>query len=300
MSSLLLSLTTLLVVVQSSQTSPLISLLAGPISDSVCWARCQDLPSPPSQEQCYQVCKFRQKHPDTDLCRLPHLCVDLGCQVACHDDHQPGQVLIDSFTRRGCRLSWSISSRQHTNVVFVLAGRDHAGDMWSLIQANLTEPSLELSSEFGMKYHTVAIVAVSSSQVEDVLKVKIPKQLDCPAGLGGEQTLVAGISDSDLMIVIVLSLLVTVLLLVLSVILRHKRNRRPELTLPQLSCEASPASKTEVAVEKTKVCGDVGMEEGRGGRAVGNLYLPFPSNIPLRTVEEEEEEYSYISYDFEH
>ena len=300
--SLLLSLTTLSTLLQCSLTSPLISLLAAPISDSVCWARCQDLPSLPSQEQCYQVCKFRQKHPNTDLCRLPHLCVDLGCQVACNEDHQAGQVLINSFTRRGCQLSWSISSGEHTNVVFVLAGRDHAGDMWSLIQANLTEPSLELSSEFGRKFHTVAIVAVSSSKVEDVLKVKVPKHLDCPAPLGGDQTLVAGISDSDLITVIVLSVLVTLLALLLSAILCQRRKTRLEPSLPYLSGPTSPvsqANKTGEAEEKKKVGGDVVIEEARGARAIGNLYLPFPSNIPMRAIEEGEEEYSYISYEFE-
>ena len=187
-----LSLTTSLLLLKVSVCSQLVELLQFPISDAQCVARCAALPSRPSQEQCYQVCKFRQKHPDTELCRLPHLCVDLGCQVACHDQ-EAGQVLIDSFNRRGCHLSWSVSSEEHTNVVFLLAGRDHAGDMWSLIQGNLTEPSFELSSEFGRKYHTVAIVAVSSFKVEDVLKVKVPKQLDCPKHLG-DQILVAGIS----------------------------------------------------------------------------------------------------------
>ena len=173
--------------------------------------------------------------------------------------------------------------------------------MWSLIQGNLTEPSLELTSELGRKYHTVAIVAVSSSKVEDVLKVKVPKHLECPAHPGGDQTLLTGISDSDLITVIVLSVLVTVLALVLSAILYQKRKSKLELSLPHFSGPASPASpanKTGEAGEKKKAGGDVVIEEGRGGRAVGNLYLPFPSNIPLGAVEEEEE-YSYISYNFE-
>ena len=85
-----------------------------------------------------------------------------------------------------------------------------------------------MSSEFGRKYHTVAIVAVSSSQVEDVLKVKVPKQLDCPKHQEGEQIL--GISDSDLITVIVLSLLVSLLVMVLSAILCHKSKRSLELS----------------------------------------------------------------------
>ena len=55
--SLLLSLLPLLVLLRSCQSSPLISLLQGPISDSVCTARCRDLPTQPSQEQCSAVRK---------------------------------------------------------------------------------------------------------------------------------------------------------------------------------------------------------------------------------------------------
>ena len=170
--------------------------------------------------------------------------------------------------------------------------------MWSLIRANLTESSFEMSSEFGRKFHTVAIVAVSSSRVEDVLKVKVPKHLDCPAP-GGEQSLVAGISDPDLITVVVLSALVCLLLLVLTAVLCHRRKRSPELALPHLSDRARPANKTGEKEEKKKVGGDLVIEEGRGERATGNLYLPFPSNIPMTAAEEGEEEYSYISYDFE-
>ena len=159
-----------------------------------------------------------------------------------------------------------------------------------------------MSSEFGRKYHTVAIVAVSSTKVEDVLKVKVPRHLDCPADLGAEQSWVAGISNTDLLTVILLSALVSLLVLVLSAVLYHRRKGSPDLSLPHLSDHDSPAKKTGDAEKKKKVYGDADIEEGREGRgvrAVGNLYLPFPSNMPTRAAEEGEEEYSYISYDFD-
>ena len=68
---------------------------------------------------------------------------------------------------------------------------------------------------------------------------------------------------------------------------------------PWLSDQARPANKTGETEKKTKVGVNLVIEEGRGERATGNLYLPFPSNIPLTAAGEGEEEYSYISYDFE-
>ena len=91
-----------------SSPDPLESRLQSPISDAKCLAACVRLPSPGSQAQCHQVCRFRQQHPDTDLCRVPGLCVELGCQVACQDiTLLPHTGKFTSFTRSGC-LSWNV------------------------------------------------------------------------------------------------------------------------------------------------------------------------------------------------
>ena len=288
----LLSLSTvLLLILPTTMTSQLLDLLHSPLSDAQCVARCLVLPTQSSQDQCYQVCKFRQKHPDTDLCRLPQLCVDLGCQVACHEDHEASQSLIDSFSRRGCELSWTVSSEEDSpfsNVVFVLAGRDQAGNMWSLIKGNLTEPTFQMTEEFGAKYHTVAIVAVSSQSVRDVLKVKVPKDLNCSAKSEGQKTIVSGIEDSDLIAVICLSLLVSCLLLLLSALLCCRRRSTDGSSLPHLEDQNDPNTKRGED-------GDKKSDSQERTRASDNVYTAFPSHdISL----EGEEEYSYISYDF--
>ena len=109
-----------------SSLDPLETLLQSPISEARCLAACLMLPSPGSRAQCLQVCRFRQQHPDTDLCQVPGLCVDLGCQVACQDiTLLPHSGMFTSFTRSGCRLSWSVGEMMAgADVVFVMAGED--------------------------------------------------------------------------------------------------------------------------------------------------------------------------------
>ena len=287
-----LSLTTSLLLLKVSVCSQLVELLQFPISDAQCVARCAALPSRPSQEQCYQVCKFRQKHPDTELCRLPHLCVDLGCQVACNDDHQASEALIDSFSRAGCQLSWSVSAPDVSplsSVVFVLAGRDHAGDMWSLIKGNLTEPTFLMTEQFGSKYHTLAIVAVSSQSVRDVVKVKVPRHLHCSL-----QTVLADIKEWDLVAVVSLSLLVMGLLLTLVALLCCRGRHTEQSSRPDWEHQTRDLSRTEEDGEKKCSVEKKGSEERE--RATENVYTAAPSSDLSLQIEEE---YSYISYDFE-
>ena len=175
----------LLVVVSSLE--PLETLLQSPISDARCQAACLRLPSPGSRAQCYQVCQLRQQYPDTDLCQVPGLCVDLGCQVACQDiTLLPHSRMFTSFTRSGCRLSWSVGQMMEgADVVFVMAGQDYSA-MWSLVLGNITEDHVDLEPGLGHRFRNLAVIAVSMSGVEDILHVRIPHHLRCPHSLEAE------------------------------------------------------------------------------------------------------------------
>ena len=214
-----------------SSLEPLESLLQSPISEARCRAACLLLPSPGSRAQCYQVCRFRQQYPDTDLCQVPGLCVDLGCQVACQDiTLLPHSGMFTSFTRSGCRLSWMMEG---ADVVFVMAGQDYSA-MWSLVLGNITEDHVDLEPGLGHRFRSLAVIAVSMSGVEDIIHVRIPHHL----GLGCSKALEAeshssyfwsGLEPWQLVAVISLSVLVSVLFVIMLLVICCGRKKAPTL-----------------------------------------------------------------------
>ena len=139
-----------------SSTDPLETLLQSPVSDAKCLATCLLVPTPGSRAQCHQVCRFRHQHPDTDLCHVPGLCVDYGCQVACQDiSLVPHTGMFSSFTRSECRLAWSLGEMEGANVVFVVAGQDHSG-MWRLVARNIPEDIIKLNPRMGRRFEALS------------------------------------------------------------------------------------------------------------------------------------------------
>ena len=262
-----------------SSTSLLLQLLKTPVSDAMCRAKCQDVPTDISRAQCYQVCKYRQNNPSSDICRVPDLCVDFGCQVACQDIPDPSRALFDGFSRSQCQVSWSLSSDSagaRSNVVFVLSAQDHSG-MWSLLQDNVSDDQYSLDPTFGHKYHTLAILAVNRERVLDVLLVKVPLHLQCPdqEQTSSSGTIVTGVDDSEFLAVLCLSLLVLVLMIILSLIIccRRTRNMSKSNSFRYLTKQRdSPVMKTKID-GKTKKYEDCA--QSRHIR-VENTYVPGP------------------------
>ena len=277
----------------------LLEILQVPISDAMCVAKCSEVPTHTSKAQCYQVCKFRQTHPKTDLCRVPDLCVDFGCQVGCQDHDGAEQAVFDGFSRNKCQLSWSLSETE-SRVVFVLAGQDHE-ERWSLLSGhkvdvgntvaghqvntgssatgNMTGTSFYMSSAFGLKHHTIAVIAVSSAQVLDVLLVKIPLYQECPEEKTDDiitKTIVNGIEDSEFITVICLSLLVLCLFLVLVCVLScHKKKRPASDSLSHLTSKHRQTVMRSKIDGKTKIYQDV--LRSPSSTLTENTYIAFPS-----------------------
>ena len=260
-------------------TDPLLDLLKSPISDAKCLAKCADVPTPTSQAQCYQVCKYIQDNPTTDLCRVPDLCVDFGCQIACQELSMTSSGMFDKFSRENCRLTWRTTSPD--NVVFVVSGQDHS-DMWSLVRGNISEDVFQMDPTLGVKYHSLTVVAVSRDQVLDVLRVKIPLYQECQDDLDVtplNDNIVAGVDDMQLLAVIFLSLLVFILFLILSCVLCFKnrsRTRSQSASLKYLTRnQAHTLMKTKIDGKKKKY------EEntiGRDNRTIENTYVASPSS----------------------
>ena len=135
-------------------------LLRSPISDGQCLAQCISVPSSPYQTQCYEDCKLaRQEWPVTDL-------------------HVDDQARFESFSLQSCQLTWAVSTQRRENVVFILAGQDQGG-MWHLVEGNMTTNRMDMASSFGAKYPTVAVIAVNSQQVLDILRLNLPTFQEC-------------------------------------------------------------------------------------------------------------------------
>ena len=282
-SSTAIIMTTLLVRGQSLTTSdPLLDLLKSPISDARCLAKCADVPTPTSQAQCYQVCKYLQDNPTSDLCKVPDLCVDFGCQIACQELSRTSDGMFDKFTREDCRLSWRMMSQD--NVVYVVSGQDHS-DMWSLLRGNITEDVFQMDPTLGVKYHSLTVVAVSRDQVLDVLQVKIPLYQECQDDISEthpNDNIVTGIDDLQLLAVIFLSLLVFILFVILSCILCYKRQTRSRNQHPTLNYLTR--KQVQHTLMKTKIDGKKKKYEesptGRSNYSIENTYVTSPSLTP--------------------
>jgi hypothetical protein len=173
--------------------------------------------------QCYQVCKIVQQNPTTDMCRFTHLSSGgRGCTVACQEDLQPGDVVdmsrFEYFYRSSCQLTWRIKSQTNKNVVFIIAGQDQGG-MWHFVAGNLTSSKLDMAAGFGTKYPTVAVIAVDSQMVLDILMVNLPRYQECVR----EEHSVVTVPGDDLIIVIVLSVVVVTLFIILLAIVCCKK-----------------------------------------------------------------------------
>ena len=264
-----------------------LQLLRPHIAAAQCAARCVAVPTPASRAQCEQVCEFRARHPDTDLCSLPGLCGDLGCQVGCQELTDTAAGLFSSFARdpASCRLSWALadpdtgrSLAASSGVVFLVAARDHSR-MWSVLEAATTEAELQLGPDLGLKYSQLAVVAVSRSRVLDTLTLRLPSgRQQCGAGAGagvsagaGSGSLVAGVEDGELVAVLLLSALVLALLLLLVGLLCCWRRRQPALRHLARPGAGAGAGK----------CGG----EGSARTAVDNSYVAFPHLTPTSSME---------------
>ena len=258
-----------------------LQLLRPHIAAAQCAARCVAVPTPASRAQCEQVCEFRARHPDTDLCSLPGLCGDLGCQVGCQELTDTAAGLFSSFARdpASCRLSWALadpdtgrSLAASSGVVFLVAARDHSR-MWSVLEAATTEAELQLGPDLGLKYSQLAVVAVSRSRVLDTLTLRLPSgRQQCGAGAGaGAGSLVAGVEDGELVAVLLLSALVLALLLLLVGLLCCWRRRQPALRHLARPGAGAGAGK----------CGG----EGSARTAVDNSYVAFPHLTPTSSLE---------------
>ena len=262
-----------------------LQLLRPHIAAAQCAARCVAVPTPASRAQCEQVCEFRARHPDTDLCSLPGLCGDLGCQVGCQELTDTAAGLFSSFARdpASCRLTWALadpdtgrSLAASSGVVFLVAARDHSR-MWSVLEAATAEAELQLGPDLGLKYSQLAVVAVSRSRVLDTLTLRLPSgRQQCGAGAGagvsagaGSGSLVAGVEDGELVAVLLLSALVLALLLLLVGLLCCWRRRQPALR--HLARPGAGAGK----------CGG----EGGARSAVDNSYVAFPHLTPTSSLE---------------
>ena len=257
-----------------SSLDPLETLLQSPISEARCLAACLMLPSAGSRAQCLQVCRFRQQHPDTDLCRVPGLCVDLGCQVACQDiTLLPHTGMFTSFTRSGCRLSWSVGEMMEgANVVFVVAGQDYSA-MWSLVAANITEDHVELEPGLGHRIRSLAVIAVSMSGVEDILHVRIPHNLGCPHTLetvSQVSSFWSGLETWQLAAVISLSVLVSALFVIMLLVICCGRKKTPTLTYLEHKGRRSISSNVKGKSEKFNNIGHNSILE--------NSYVTLPSS----------------------
>ena len=253
-----------------SSLEPLESLLQSPISEARCRAECLLLPSPGSRAQCYQVCRFRQQYPDTDLCQVPGLCVDLGCQVACQDiTLLPHSGMFTSFTRSGCRLSWIMEG---ADVVFVMAGQDYSA-MWSLVLGNITEDHVDLEPGLGNRFRSLAVIAVSMSGVEDILHVRIPHHL----GLGCSKALEAeshssyfwsGLEPWQLVAVISLSVLVSVLFVIMLLVICCGRKKAPTMKYLEQKGRQSNSLSVNGSSER--------FNKSVQSTILGNTYVPLP------------------------
>ena len=199
--------------VQTISATTLSVLLRSPISDGQCLAQCISAPSSPYQTQCYEDCKqVRQKRPTADL-------------------HVDDQARFESFSLQSCHLTWAVSTQRRENVVFILAGQDQGG-RWHLVEGNMTTNRLDMAPSFGAKYPTVAVIAVNSQQVLDILRLNLPTFQEC----GNEEKIFHSnnVLRNDLIIIIILAVFVLILFIILLLIVcwntssPHITNRRTE------------------------------------------------------------------------
>ena len=124
------------------------------------------------------------------------------------------QPRFDSFHRIPCQLTWRIRTLTNKNVVFIVTGQDQGG-MWHFVAGNLTSSKLELEPGFGAKYPTLAVIAVDSENVLDILRVNLPRYEECVR----EEDTVVDVLGDDLIIVIILSVVVVALFIILLTII---------------------------------------------------------------------------------
>ena len=184
------------------------------ISDAACMATCLDtIPL----ADCYTVCQILQTANTTSICQDNTLCSP-GCQVACQVDREnreQGEVVrFRYFHRESCQLEWSLGEETKTNVVFLVAGLDRGG-VWHTVSSNLTTHTLGLDRRLGSSYPTIAVIAVGSRGVLDILQLNIPSYQDC----GDDDDDDDAVVTDDLVIVISLGGVVTILVTILIIIL---------------------------------------------------------------------------------
>ena len=162
--------------------------------------------------QAGQAEEARQKRPTADL-------------------HVDDQARFESFSLQSCHLTWAVSTQRRENVVFILAGQDQGG-MWHLVVGNMTTNRLDMAPSFGAKYPTVAVIAVNSQQVLDILRLNLPTFQEC----GNEEKIFHSnnVLRNDLIIIIILAVFVLILFIILLLIVcwntssPHITNRRTE------------------------------------------------------------------------
>ena len=118
------------------------------------------------------------------------------------------------------------------NVVFVVAGQDYSA-MWSLVAANITEDHVELEPGLGHRIRSLAVIAVSMSGVEDILRIRIPHNLGCPHTLEAVSqvsTFWSGLETWQLVAVISLSALVSALFVIMLMVICCGRAKAQTLT----------------------------------------------------------------------
>ena len=187
-------------------------LLQDSISDAACLSQCQGVITT-SQDRCFTSCKESQQD-------LPMLTVQ-----------SDGEELFNYFSLDSCQLAWSVQTQTSQNVVFVVSGQDQGG-MWHLLAGNITANTWDISHRFGAKYPTVAIIAVNSYTVLDILKINIPPFQDCKHQEEDIKTI-----PGDVIIVIILAVIVLVLFIILLFIIICTRSSCKTREIPERDVE---------------------------------------------------------------